>query len=324
MKPASFFRSLSAFKIEFEGRTKPYTWLADMQANLDEDDERFNVFVARDPEGSTETDTAGFTLAHNFESYFTDVQGAGMIFFVRFAKRAVPAKVIAKRVRELIDAHIDWTGKKPNKAERSDMKEQAITELLPRAFVQESVVPVILTNDNWLFIFSTGQGRIETILSLVLAFFAEYNQSLVIKAPLLQRSLPNYMTSLTLGQGEDFHATDFAVMKGVDARTIGVRNYDLGYSTVRDMLANGFRVEQVGLRHESSQITFRLGANLGLTQIDFPDGVLLELSQNASDRDAEMIGVAWLAVTEYRQLLVDLVADINATPDEVVEEEDEL
>ena len=123
---------------------------------------------------------------------------------------------------------------------------------------------------------------------------------------------------------ENITPTDFAVMKGEESAQIRIVNRDLDFEAVRDALKEGYRVKQIGLRHTTSGITFRLDGVLTLRQIDFSDDAQLELGKNS---DGEFLNdlhaIAWLVIAEYRTLWDDLMADINGsvTTDE---EDDEL
>jgi recombination associated protein RdgC len=56
--------------------------------------------------------------------------------------RKVPADILQRRVDELVADIENHTGRKPGKKERRDIKEQAVSELLPQAFPKRVAVPV--------------------------------------------------------------------------------------------------------------------------------------------------------------------------------------
>lgn len=322
MKANRIFRTLTPYRIEPDGRVGAYAWLAEKLINLDENNENFAPHISRDPEGQV-WETIGFTKAFGDE-FFRDIQGAGMLAFLRFAKRDLPARVVNARVQEKVQDFIDTMDRNPRNKEKQEMRWEAETELLPKAFIGHTVVPIIVTNDGWLFVFHGAQAKLDHILTFLVGFFSDLGVPQKVLPPSVERSMAGYMTSLALGnQGELFKATDFAVMEHVDNAKIRVQSRDVQHSEVQAALKAGFRIEAVGMEYLQSGMRFRLEETLRLRAIELSEAQALDIHENTEDVGQELMAVAWLATVEYRQMLVDLLAEINETP-EGEEEDDEL
>jgi recombination associated protein RdgC len=327
MKITSLFRTLTPLVMEpFEGKSKKiiFSTFRDLESKFDPI-EAHAEFLASDPEGGVESTIGLSPIEENV--YFRDIDGSGVLFFIEIAKRNLPARVIrdvAERKRHEVERE---TGRKVGRKEFREMLEDAKFELLPRAFASRIRIPVIVTRDNRLFIF-TGTGKtIDAITSFLFEFARCFGLEFMLGHPETKVSLESWMTGMAAYnfEGEELDIkvtpTDFAVMRGEESEQIRIVNRSLDFQAVRDTLKAGYRVRQIGLYHIESQISFRLSDSLTLRAIDFSDDAKLELTANSSDEAlGDLHALTWLVITEYRKLLDDLISDINST----VTDEDEL
>lgn len=88
---------------------------------------------------------------------------------LRTDTRPIPSKVVAKRVDEMAASIEEQTGRKPGKRERREIKESAIQELLPHAFIKTSVTTLwIDRKGHWLVIDSTSTGTTDVVVSMLI------------------------------------------------------------------------------------------------------------------------------------------------------------
>ena len=329
MKITSLFRTLTAYTVTPSSEDEsPFNQLAYLSDVFDTDDEKTTRFIATDPEGGQEA-TIGFTPINSglpADGYFRDIDGSGVLCFIQIAKRSLPTRVVrdqAEKDRATIE---DQTGRKMGRKEFRELMEDARFALLPRAFVNRVRIPVILTSDNRLFVFTGTSKHLDAITSLLVEFFLGFGISFSLHHPGSNVSVEGWMTAMATDAdgAENITPTDFAVMKGEESAQIRIVNRDLDFEAVRDALKAGYRVKQIGLRHTGSGITFRLSDSMTLRQIDFSDDAQLELaSGNVGEYLSDLHALTWLAIAQYRALWDDLMADINGsmTTDE---EDDEL
>lgn len=325
MKAVSIFKSMAAFKVDVKNGRKmtPYSVI------VGEPDADLFGYTASDPGGqqweSLGLKSGSFGFAD--EEFFRDIDGKGVLCFVQLAKRNLPARVVRDRVDKMADDIFAQTGRKPGRKERRDLQDDATMSLLPQSFINHSIVPVIFTRDGLMLVFTSTPKRYEAILALFVTLLndvyeleisATYHPSSNIVSPVA------WMTGKALALRDDtaiedeaFVATDFAVMKGDEIGMIRVKDRELGCSEVATALKSGYRIEQIGLLHQSTRMHFRLSQNLILTSIKFDDDTLGELRDNMGEDGAnEIQAVAWLIIEEYRKVLADLVTDMAAPPDE--------
>lgn len=319
MKATSLFKSLIACKIDPKGKQHPFSAITK--------DPDFDVFgyEAGDPGGqqweSMGLQSGVFGFAEN--EFFRDIDGKGVLCFVRLSKRALPARVVRERVDAMAADIFAQTGRKPGRKERRGLQDDATMELLPKAFINHVTIPVIFTSDKLMLVFTSTPKRFESIVNFFLRVFSDIEFTLTHYPTPDAISPVAWMTgkavSLRTGDEEEqrFTATDFAVMKGDEMGVIRVKDRELGCAEVAQALKSGYRIEQIGLMHHETKASFRLNTGLALTQIALGDDVLGELRENMGEGGAnEVHATAWLVITEYRKMLADLAVEMTTPADD--------
>lgn len=327
MKATRLFKSFVAFKVEAQdGRTMhPHSVLQNDEADVDMLD-----WSSGDPGGQQWESIGLHSGAFGFgeSEFFRDIDGAGTLCFIRLSKRALPARVVREKVDAMAADIYAQTGRKPSRKERRDLQDDATMQLLPKAFINHVIVPVVFTSDGLMLIFTSTPKRYESILSYMWNFFREA-YDLELKAtyyPMPKIAPVTWMTSKAIALRSDeldegkFSATDFAVMKGDEIGMIRVKDRELGCAEVSAALKSGYRIEQIALVHTETFLQFRLNLNLAFTSVRFSDDVLGELRENMGEDVDEVQATAWLVISEYRKMLADLVVDMGGE----MYEDDEL
>jgi len=86
---------------------------------------------------------------------------------IKIERKAVPAETIKRRVNELASVIERETGRKPGKKQRADLADQALQELLPRAFPKQTTVHVMQVGDL-MIVGSTGAGDLDVATTLLI------------------------------------------------------------------------------------------------------------------------------------------------------------
>ncbi|WP_422846912.1 recombination-associated protein RdgC [Acidovorax sp. M14] len=82
--------------------------------------------------------------------------------------KAIPASVLARKVKEKADRIEQETGRKPGKKESRELKDEAKLDLLPMAFTKQASMWVWLDPSNRLLVLDTGsQGRADEVVTLL-------------------------------------------------------------------------------------------------------------------------------------------------------------
>ncbi|MGN8004325.1 recombination-associated protein RdgC [Acidovorax sp. 22279] len=82
--------------------------------------------------------------------------------------KAIPASVLARKVKEKADRIEQETGRKPGKKESRELKDEAKLDLLPMAFTKQASMWVWIDPTNRLLVLDTGsQGRADEVVTLL-------------------------------------------------------------------------------------------------------------------------------------------------------------
>ena len=82
--------------------------------------------------------------------------------------KAIPASVLARKVKEKADRIEQETGRKPGKKESRELKDEAKLDLLPMTFTKQASMWVWIDPTNRLLVLDTGsQGRADEVVTLL-------------------------------------------------------------------------------------------------------------------------------------------------------------
>lgn len=238
----------------------------------------------REP-GPLELETRGFVSPWRSGGQLSaHTTGAGGAFLVRLGQmsRLLPASVLRDAIDARVAEHELKTGRKPGKRLRNDMREAALGELLPRAFIQRRVVDAVwLPRHRLLIVDATSDTTAEAVVSALreaLGSFPARPLAAEASATLL---MSEWLISNTLPEGFEFG--DAAELKDPSDKTtvVRARHHDLSAEEVREHARCGKQVTQLGLDY--GRIGFVLDAKLKLRGLSFADSALEDLDDKAAE-----------------------------------------
>lgn len=291
-----WFRNLTLFRFS-ENSAKN---LKALEAKLDEHRLR--------PCGPLELSTGGFLSPYGRgeENLVHRVADFALLTLGREDK-LLPSSVVNDELAARLKKITEKEGRKVGSKERKRLKDEVLTDLLPRAFIRLSKLNAYLARKTgWLVLDTASRKAAEegvTRLREALGSFpavpmaAEESPRALMTDWLIHGKLP---AGLVLG--DECELRDPAET-GAIARC---RRQDLETDEVREHLKSGKQVFQLGLVFEE-RISFTLGEDLSLRKLRFLDQVQDELGE--TDRDsslAELDAVFALMTLELERLLAKL------------------
>lgn len=265
------------------------------------------VTPVEDPEGSSWR-TVGLTTTPAGD-YIHPLDGIGVLFWLQFNERILPGSVrdehLAKRIAELTERQ----GYKPGRKEYAQIKDEVTFELLPKAFIKRSVVPVLLLRPYWLLVCTSSSKRADDALAFLNGLFHgtdHWHPKLAtpMKSPI---ECLSEIARTTPGDFDMFEASSAAVLKGENKRTIRIKDRDIYGDEVQEILSTAdYGVHELGLNYYSDPGE-ECSASLILTEkmvfkgIRLTDQVLTK-AQDEEGKQQDFRGLAWLIGEEYRQL----------------------
>ncbi|MCB1865191.1 MAG: recombination-associated protein RdgC [Chromatiales bacterium] len=267
--------------------------------------------------------TVGFVELPGGEFYL-DLQGSAWLFFVQFNERILPGAVrdehVAKRVAELEERQ----GYKVNRKLYAQLKDDVTFDLLPKAFIRRSIVPVFIITPNILITCTSSHKKSQEAIDLLGQVFADDNDW----RPALMTPQSHPVDVLTRiaqqdPEGARFVATDAAVLKGADKETIRIRDRTIGSEEVQTLLKDEYQVHELGLDFfedgyssiDADELTCTLIVNdkLIFKRVQLPAARVAD-HMGDSDEAADLAGLAWLFATEFKKVTLALFSEMGSAP----------
>lgn len=218
--------------------------------------------------------------------------------------RSVPGEAVKRRVAELVAEIERTTGRKPGRKEQRNLKDQAIEELLPKAFPKLVELPVwIDPTTRLLGIGATTMSKADEAVTLLVKCVPELAVQLVQTAQSPSAVMASWITdgeanqNFTLGNECELQAAD---------ETKAVVKYgrlSLDRADVREHIQQGKMPRKLGLTW-SDRVALHLNDRLQLSKIEFLDAAMSGQQAEAED---SFDGSVAIACGELRNLLADLI-----------------
>lgn len=217
-------------------------------------------------------------------------------------ERMLPSSVITEELAERIAKVAETQGRRVGAKERKRLKEEVISELLPRAFVRTTrQYAYANVGDGWFVVDTASRKRAEECVSQVREALGRFPAH-----PLAPEESPRALMTGWLIDGklpEGFTFGDSCVLfdPAVGGSSWRGRNVDLQSDEVREHLNAGMQVERLALIY-LDRLSFVLGEDLSIRQLRFLDEALTPLD-NVEDADAVFAADFTIMAGELTSLL---------------------
>jgi len=221
--------------------------------------------------------------------------------------KLLPTAVINDELQRKVRKIAEEEGRKVGGRERKRLKEDLLTELLPRAFVRSSRLSAYVdTKHGWLVLDTSSRKSAENALTQIREALGSFPA-----VPLAPEEGPRVLMTDWLASGElpaglalgdECELRDPASATGAIAKC---RRQDLDADEVKEHLRNGKQVFQLGLVFDD-RMSFVLGEDLVVRKLKFLDVVTDELGDSHEDAAAEADASFALLTLELERLLAKL------------------
>lgn len=258
------------------------------------------------PCGPLEMFTKGFVppVGRGEEAALTHVVKHSTMVTVGGEDKLLPAAVINDELQRKVQKIAEEEGRKVGGRERKRIKEDLLTELLPRAFVRTSRLSAYVDRKHgWLVIDTSSRKSAENALTQMREALGSFPA--VPLAPeegprvLMTDWLANGTLPAGLAFGDEVELRDPASNTGAIAKC---RRQDLDAEEIKEHLRNGKQVFQLGLVFDD-RMSFVLGEDLIVRKLKFLDVVLDEMGDSHQDAAAEADASFALLTLELERLL---------------------
>lgn len=252
----------------------------------------------------TQQKSLGWVPPGQDHGWLVRVNSGARVMRLRVETRTVPAATIAEHVDKMCKAIEASTGRKPGKKEKRDLKEKALTTLLPHAFPKQKDVLCILDGE-WLILDTTSTSLADDALTALVkcvdGFVAE---------PLSTVTSPSVAMSTWLSEQEGpagFYVGRECELRACDESSAKVRytNHPLFTDEVKTHLTQGKQPTSLALNFDD-RVAFTLTDCLHLKKIDFGDKVMEQVKENGLN-PGDFDGSMAIAIGELRALVPELL-----------------
>jgi len=253
----------------------------------------------------SELATRGFVSPFGRDSEeLTHQIGAFILITIGGEERLLPSVVVNEELAARLAKIAGKDGRRIGAKERKRLKEDVISDLLPRAFIRPSRLSAYLdTEQGWLVIDTASRKAAEETVDQLRKALGRFPA-----VPAAAEESPRVLMTDWLIRGK--LPPGFALADECELRdpaeagaVVRCRRQDLESDEVREHLKSGKQVFQLGLTFDD-RIGFVLGEDLVVRKLRFLDGVVDELGEDAAESpEAELDASFALMSLELRRLL---------------------
>lgn len=282
-------------------------------ARADELNELLAGQAARLP-GPGELSFTGFSEPLGIDDeYVEHIRPKAMTLCVNFAERMLPGKIVRQRVLAKVKEIEDNEDRKVYAREKNQIKDAVVAEMLPRAFIDQKHVRVMIIGP-YICIDTTSAKKGEEVLSLMRSVLGSLGvRPVSVKTTPIEPFTRWFTTNVApakFGLTGDFKAnngtdeSDFVTGKGTSPETEGLSDLVAEYSR---------RVTVLGMTWRTSMdehLRFTVNEMIGIKGIKWPDAIMDMASADAgeeADKVNLMRATMLLLSAEIGQLITDLL-----------------
>ncbi len=256
------------------------------------------------PCGPMELATQGFVSPFGRDSEELSHQsGAFILLAIGSEERLLPSVVVNEELSDRVSRLAEKEGRRVGGKERKRLKDEVISELLPRAFIRPSRLPAYLDAEHgWFVVDSASRKAAEDAVSQVREALGRFPATPMAPEESPRALMTDWLISGKLPNGlvlgEDCELRDPAEAGAI----VRCRRQDLESDEVREHLKSGKQVFQLGLVFDD-RMSFVLGEDLVVRRLRFLDVVLDQMDKdNTESARAELDASFALMTLELRNL----------------------
>lgn len=260
--------------------------------------------------GPLELATQGFVSPYG-RNHDVLAHGVGRHTLITFGTetRLLPAQVVNDALAERLDKLEAERGRRPGGKERQRLKDDVLTDLMPRAFIKPGRTDTWLDHESgWLAIDTASRKNAEAVVHGLREALGSFPATPVAAQASARLVLTAWLTGDALP--DDFSLGDECELRdpGDDGAIVRCRRQDLIADEIREHINAGKQAVQLAVAYDG-RLTFVLGEDLMLRKLRFGDVVLEQLGDIAGeDAIAELDARFALMTGEVGRLLKRLEA----------------
>jgi len=240
--------------------------------------------------------------------------GRQWLLALRIETKAVPGEAIKKAVAEKSKDYEARNGYKPARKVLKELKEDALMELLPRAFPKQATIQVwINAEDGWVAMNTSTPSKADDVVSVLLETTHSAQAAPVSLVRTEQTPAQAMSDWLTSGEAPDNFTVDRdCELKGTEDEkpTIRYSRLSLERDEIRQHIEEGKRPTKLAMTWDD-RISFILTDKLQVKRLTFLDAVMEDINLDAEDADAVFHSTFAVMTGELSNFFPDLVDSLG-------------
>lgn len=261
------------------------------------------------------------------EGFIVDLQGAGKLMAVQFNERILPGKVRDEQLAKEVAKVEKRDGRKISKKEFAQLREQVEFDLLPRAFIRRTVVPIFFTkvgDSKTMLVCTSSAKRADDCVAVMLGAYPGLQPAMLsvaddVSSRLKTLAIDGFLFDEYTQRETGFFSHDSIALKGNEKKVIRVKDKLIEDSDVQDLIKLAeYAVVEMGVAYtthtldDDLELTFIVNEHLIFKRIALP-GIKTTMLKE------DLFGYTVLCVQMYKQMLVRFIrafGGLSGTPDE--------
>jgi len=255
--------------------------------------------------GPMELSTRGFVSPFGRDSEeLTHQIGAFVLAAIGGEDRLLPSVVVNEELADRLAKLAEKEGRRVGAKERKRLKDEVISDLLPRAFIRPSRLSAYLDSEQgWLIVDTSSRKAAEEAVSQFREALGRFPAVPAAPEESPRALMTDWLIHGKLPKGLAL-ADECELRDPAEAGAIvRCRRQDLESDEVREHLKSGKQVFQLGLEFDG-RVGFVLGEDLVVRKLRFLDSVLDEIGEDAAESAREELDARFALMSlELRRLL---------------------
>ena len=250
------------------------------------------------------------------EGFIVDLQGAGKLMAVQFNERILPGKVRDEQVAKEVAKVEKRDGRKISKKEFAQLREQVEFDLLPRAFIRRTVVPIFFVTQDlgkqFMLVCTSSAKRADDCVAVMLGAYPGLQPAMLsvtddVSSRLKTLAIDGFLFDEYTQRETGFFSHDSIALKGNEKKVIRVKDKLIEDSDVQDLIKLAeYAVVEMGVAYtthtldDDLELTFIVNEHLIFKRIALP-GIKTTMLKE------DLFGYTVLCAQMYRQMLVRFI-----------------
>jgi len=266
--------------------------------------------------GPVETASMGWTAPLGPKAEML-VHAVGGVYLVamRRQERLLPGSVVSEAVADRVADIEQSEMREVGRRERSQLREDLLVEMLPRAFTRSRLVRAYIdAGEGWVVVDAASDKAAEEVIALLRESLGSFPVKPLAPGVAPSDRLSSWILSGQVADGMVLE--DSCVLQDAeDARsTVRCRGQDLSAPEVRNHLDSGKRATSVGVLWQE-RLSFLLSEDLTLKRLRFSDDAVEEIDTGEADDEGAVLDAELALLSlELRALLSRLSEEFEIQP----------